>query len=279
MKNQFKEELPSDLAYKELQPNEKPSRKIPYLKIILSVFIFVILCLLIFLGISKILQLKNSESANKLDSEIQAKLKAYPKPLPNTCGEEIKMCPGGNVIEKSGLKCNFGSCPEASSDMTKFWKAENSDEKYKRIYENLDLRYKFSILKNWNFKGLDYGFIIYSPNYNCTEKVVSNTSCDGTILEMISSNTTGESDIEKWYKSDKNYFLINSDNPPKGYKVTQIAEQKAIKVDSIRNNISYYFLHDNTVFVIKMVSASDIDYKNSVPILNDLATSFQFTNK
>ena len=271
--------LPKEVAHIEIDPNAKRPRKIHFLKIIIYTLIFIVIAALL---AYVLILLRDRDKFQKLSkdvtSEVQSKLKAYPAPLPNACGEEIKLCPDGTVVEKSGLECQFPTCSDSSNDITKFWKVTNSEDKYIRIYDNLDLGYNFKLVKTWDFKGLDYGFILYSPNYNCDEVIVSDTtSCNGTIIEMVTSNTTGKSDVEEWYNSSANYFKINSDVKwPDSYKVIDIAGVKAIEVQNALNNISYFFIYDNTVYALKSVSADEIDYKNSMPTLKNIISTLVF---
>lgn len=271
-------EFSKEIAHIEIDPNTKRPKKIPFIKIIIYFIIFIVIAsvLTYFLFL-----VRNQNKFQKLSSEVESKLKTYPKPLPNTCGEEILMCPNGKVVEKLGLECKFDSCSETSSDMTKFWKVSNSNQKYIRSYENLDLNYKFNLVKNWDFTGLDYGFILYSPNYSCDKAEVSKTkSCDGTIIEMLTSNTTGKSNVEDWYNSQENYFKLNSDLKwPDNYKLNQTNGKETIQIENALNNLSYFFIHDNTVFALKMVSASELDYKNSLSIFNEIVSTFEFTKE
>jgi len=277
--NPEKLEFSKDIAHIEIDPNAKRHKKIPIIKIIIYFVIFIImisvLAYVLFLAKD---QDKFQKLSKNVTSEVESKLKAYPKPLPNSCGEEILLCPNGKVVEKSGLKCEFEACLEGTIDMTKFWKASNSDKKHVRTYENLDLKYKFNLVKNWNFTGLDYGFIIYSPNYDC-DNITPGKACDGTIIEMISSNTTAETDVEDWYISQENYFRVNSDVLwPDNYKIKQISNTKAVQIENALNNLSFFFIYDNSVFALKLVSASTSDFKNSLPVFNEIISSFEILN-
>lgn len=266
-----------EVAHIEVDPKAKRPRKIPFLKIIISVVIFLVIASVLAYALFLV---KNQKLSKNVATEVESKLKAYPRPLPNACGEDTLMCSDGSVVEKAGLNCEFEACSEGSGDMTKFWKVSNASEKYIRTYENLDLKYKFNLVKNWDFLGKDYGFILYSPNYNCDKVVVSDAkNCDGTIIEMVSSNNTAKADVEDWYKSSENYFRVNSDVKwPSTYNIKQIAGVKAVQVENALNNLSYFFIYDNTVFALKMVSASELDYKNGQPTLNEITSSFAFTN-
>lgn len=278
--NPKQEDFSKEVAHIEIDPSSKRPKKIPILKVIIYAVIFlVITSVLTYLLLLTRDREKFQKISKDVTTEVESKLKAYPRPLPNACGEEVKICPSGDVVEKSGFSCEFDACPDSANDMTKFWIISNAEEKYIRTYENLDLRYKFNLVKNWDFQGLDYGFIFYSPNYNCDEVIVSDTkSCDGTIIEMLTSNTTGQFDVEDWYESRENYFRINSDvDWPSTYEIKQIGGVKAVEVENALNNLSYFFIFDNTVFALKMVSASEIDYKNSLPHFNEIISSFQFT--
>lgn len=276
------EKFSKDVAHIEQNPNAKKSRNIPVIKIIIALVIFIALfSVLAYL----LLLVKSREEFQKISKEattaVESKLKAYPNPLPNTCGEEVKMCLSGNVVEKKGFDCSYEDCPDnISEDLTRFWKVTNSSEKYIRTYENLDLKYKFDLVKNWDFIGKDYGFILYSPNYNCDEVIViSDTKgCDGTIIEMITSNTTAKTDVEEWYKSNENYFRVNSDiDWPSNYEFIQIAGVKAIRVENAKNNLSYFFIYDNNVYALKLIAATELDFKNSIPTMDYILNSFRFS--
>jgi hypothetical protein len=272
-------EFSKDVAHIEVDLNEKKPRKIPYLKILIYGLIFLIIsAVLVYL----LILLRRPEEFEKIGKEattaVETKFKNYPHPLPNTCGEEITLCPDGSLVGKTGIKCEFSVCPDTSEDMTKFWKVTNSTQDFKRIYENLDLRYKFELTKTWDFIGKDYGFVLYSPKYNCKDVVVtSDKSCNGTIIEMLTSITTGKSKVKEWYSSAENHIRLNSDIKwPENYELLEIAGVEAVKVENALNNLSYFFIHENTVYALKMVSASELDFKNSLPYINEIITSFEF---
>ena len=138
--------------------------------------------------------------------------------------------------------------------------------------------YEFDLLKTWDFIGLDYGFILYSPNYDCGKQVKPGSSiCDGTIIEMISSNTTAETDIDKWYESGENHLLRNSDNPPpKTKKPLDINRIKALKTENTINTDTYYFIYKNNVYILRVSSASKLDKELAKPHVEKLLSSFMF---
>lgn len=274
------QEFSKDVAHVEIGPGvKKPPREIPVLKIIITVLALGLVLAFLITGILLIL-IQNDFLKNNKDAKtaIEAKLKSYPGPQKNQCGEEVAMCGDGTVLEKIGPKCEFRQCPEFASDMTKFWNVKNSSDEYVRTYENLDQKYEFDIEKTWDFVGLDYGFTLYSPNYDCGREAQANKSiCDGTILEMISSNTTAKQDVEEWFKSKENYFVINSDNPPpETYNLVSIAGVKAIEVEDSNYSRSYYFIKDNFVYAIRTNSAGELDFRLAQPYIVKLLNSFRF---
>lgn len=274
-------EFSQDVASIELgKHDKKPPREVPYFKIIVTILAFLIVGLILTLGIFLLLaQNKYLEEKKDAKAAIEARIKNYSKPLPNFCGEDVKMCSSGIVVEKSDLKCEFDTCPEFASDMTKFWDVKTSDEKYIRTYRNLDLNYEFSLVKTWDFVGKDYGFILYSPNYECGKEVetASGSVCDGTIIEMLSSNTTAHTDIEAWYNSDENHLLLNSENPPPtNIKITNVDGLKTLVTEDAINTLTYYFIFENNVYILRISSAGEVDYNLALPHIEKLLETFKF---
>lgn len=266
-----------DPVYKELGPNDKrPPRKIPVLKIIISLvalfFFGAILLVAIYLVKNQDKYMKIAQPAVE---QVKAVLSPYPTSSPNICGYDAKICPGGGVTVKDGLKCEFIQCPDESGDMTKFWTITSSNQQT-RTYENLDLKYKFTAPSNWTFLGKDSGFIFYSPNFECT----NTDNCKGSSIQMTSSLTTGKSDIEEWYKSDDNFIAINSGKTPanlNNYIVTKVAGLKALETKDREDAKTFYFIQDNTVFVLDLKSSSDNDFINGSKELQKIVSSFSFT--
>lgn len=274
------QDFSKDIAHIEIKDGvKKPPKEIPVLKIIITVLALGLVIAFIFIGVILIL-IQNDYLKNQKDTKtaIEARIKSYPKPIKNICGEDVAMCGDGTVTEKEGLECEFRACPDFASDMTKFWRVKNSDTEFLRTYENLDLKYEFDILKTWDFIGLDYGFILYSPNYDCGKQVQTTGSiCDGTIIEMLSSNTTAIDDIEEWYKSSENHILINSENPlPETYQTITIAGVRAIEVENSLYTRTYFFIKDNFVYILRSTSAGELDFELAKPYLSKLLESFRF---
>ena len=268
-----------DPTFKELGPNDKRTpRKIPVLKIILSILILGIFLAILASGIYYVKhQDKYLKVAQPAANQVVAILSPYPAPQSNICGNDAKICPGGDVTTKQGIKCEFISCPDNSSDMTKFWKIDESFEQQNRTYENLDLKYNFTAPSNWKFIGNDQGFILYSPNFTCK----TTNDCVGSAIQLASSLTTGKTDIEEWYKSDENIIAKNSGKDPaklSNYEVTNVAGVKAVSTNDRQNAKTLYFINDNVVYVLSLKSSSDNDFINGSKAYDALVASFKFNN-
>lgn len=267
-----------DPTFKELGPNDrKVPRKIPVLKIIIS---FLVFSFLVAVLVPAIYYIKHQDKYLKVAEpaavKVAAILSPYPTPGNNICGDEAKICPGGDVTVKQGLRCEFVACPESGSDMTKFWTITNASRPT-RTYKNLDLKYEFTAPSNWQFIGKDSGLVLYSPDFDCTDS----NNCKGTSIGLTSSLTTGKSDIEDWYKSDENIIAKNLNKTPaqlNNYKVTEVAGLKAIENNDRTNARTLYFINDSTVFILNIKSSTDNDYINGNKVFDNIISSFKFEN-
>lgn len=274
--NSYNEKLPEELAYKELGPKDKPPKKIPFLKIIFYFLVVTLLIIIISIAIVLIKNQKKPFSFDKLDQQftsqqilIEESVSPAPKPTKNPCGYAAKLCPDGTLSEKSGASCTFKECEEASMDMNKFWKISTSEKL--RTYENLDLNYSFQAPVFWRFIGRDVGANLFSPDYKCKNK---DTDCIGANILILTSVTTGKTNVLDWLTSSENYVfpnLKNINNLPR----LKIDKFDAVKIKDTGTSESYVFIYNDTVFILSYGASNSTNAKEAKSVFGQILSSFK----
>lgn len=275
IQNTYSEKLPEDLAYQELGPKDKPPRKIPFSKIIIYAVILVVLITIIIVAVYLIKHQKRPAlfmTPESLTESVisQTPISPAPKPTTNPCGYEAKLCSDGTLAEKSGPSCTFKACEEASMDMNKFWQVTTQDKT--RTYTNTDINYSFQAPVDWRFVGRDVGANLFSSSYKC-KKV--DTDCTGANILLITSVTTGKTDVREWLTSKENYVFPNVVKSANNLPRINIDGIEAVKIKDGGTAQTYVFIYNDTVFILSYGASNGTETLEAKKVFDQIISTFK----
>lgn len=244
-------------------------RKLPVPKIALLGIVFIILIAII-------------GGAYFLDNN--KAIKQFTGLTPNPCGNDAKICPAGNVVERTGPKCEFSVCEEASVDVTKIWQVAKSSKTINRTYINSNLGFSFEAPRDWRFEGRDdNGFNLYSPNFECHHEFmdVNMLTCTGSDITLLTTLKTNRNSIEEWFNSKDTYYI----NPAifEKPKYINIAGTRALELrhKAKLSIITYYFLKNGIIYGLYFNPSSKGKDGPEIykPVFSQILSTFKFTNQ
>lgn len=198
-----------------------------------------------------------------------------------SCGGEAKICPSGDVAEKKGSKCEFSKCPGSKIDVTNIWELKKSSSETNRVYENSMFNFSFEAPRDWQFKGREKSFELFSPNYSASDDGFSTTYKGSQVTYNTSDVITSNIGIEEWFSANEK----NTDAArfSKYNKInTKIAGVDAIELTSEFEDSrykTYLFLHNGVVNSLKFTSYEKNSREKYQSVFDQILSSFKFTNQ
>lgn len=186
------------------------------------------------------------------------------------CSLEVKICPDGSSVGRTGPACEFASCPTPTPDPTADWKTYS--------YPDLPKNISIKIPSDWNTKKSEGDYTIYKF-YSADYKEGSSSSAlipieKGILLYIyLDSFQTYDDFLESSKKSDQEWNYQNKEeldlNGIKAFLSTGSLTKKYFR--SSRADIYYQG------FSYRIYLDSNVE-NNQDTLFKNILTTFKFTN-
>lgn len=194
----------------------------------------------------------------------------------SACGYEAKICPSGDVSEKGGPKCEFSKCPDTKIDISNIWEVKATSD-FNRAYTNFRLNFSFEAPKDWEFKGVENGFKLTSPNYTLRDDGFS-AKRTGLEVELSTQEIDPQiQNIEVWLTSGHPEQINPSKYPDQ--KIINIAGTDAVQYLSQDHDTfvkKYAFLHNGVVYYLVFYTYDNNSRADIQPIIDQIFSTFKF---